>query len=392
MSIDTHLDATPSDITASAIKIENLKTSVDNSIDHLANARKDAGSLEGESATGAQNLINSAVKTCEGLVKDLTNYKNALDNLASELTSIGSSLAGIREQATAGGLTVSGELVLKPEFTEQQPSGDADNKTLKAYDERHNDYLAKNNLYNSLVTQTSDIRTRETEVRKAFTDSCNAVADRGWIATTKTTMMVINRAGNIKTLAEGFGLKASKANVSQKVTSYKSLASHSAKRGKHVKYNPKKMVTRRRAPKGWKDAWKNRKLERWSPAGGQEGSAGGKLVTAARKAAPTLKWVGRASNVASFAVSSYEQYQKDAQDPSLGEGKKATRAATTGTTTAVGGWAGGWAGAQVGATVGACVGGPAGAAIGGVVGGIAGGIAGSEGGKKFGGWVNSLFK
>ena len=87
----------PSDITASAIKIGNLKTAVDNSIDHLANARKDAGSLEGESATGAQNLINSAVKTCEGMVKDLTNYKNALDNLASGLTSIGSSLASIRE-------------------------------------------------------------------------------------------------------------------------------------------------------------------------------------------------------------------------------------------------------------------------------------------------------
>jgi hypothetical protein len=97
MSIDTYLDATPSDITASAIKIGNLKTAVDNSIDHLANARKDAGSLEGESATGAQNLINSAVKTCEGMVKDLTNYKNALDNLASGLTSIGSSLASIRE-------------------------------------------------------------------------------------------------------------------------------------------------------------------------------------------------------------------------------------------------------------------------------------------------------
>ena len=287
---------------------------------------------------------------------------------------------------------MSGELVLKPEFTEQQPSGDADEKTLKAYGERHNDYLAKNDLYNSLVTQANDIRTRETEVRKAFTDSCNAVADRGWIATTKTAMMVVARGGNIKTLAEGFGLRASKANVSQKVTSYKSLASHSAKRGKHVKYNPKKMVTRRRAPKGWKDAWKNRKLERWSPAGGQEGSAGGKVVAAARKAAPTLKWAGRASNVASFAVSSYEQYQKDAQDPSLSEGKKVTRAATTGATTAGVGWAGGWAGAQVGATVGACVGGPAGAAIGGVVGGIAGGMAGSEGGKKFGGWVNSLFK
>lgn len=229
-------------------------------------------------------------------------------------------------------------------------------------------------------------------MRKAFTDSCNAVANRGWIATTKTAMGVITRAGKIKTLTEGFGLKASKANVSQKVTSYKSLTSHSAKRGKRAKYNPKKMVTRRRAPKGWKDAWKNRKLERWSPAGGQENSAGGKMVTAARKAAPTLKWAGRASNVASFAVSSYEQYQKDAQDPSLSEGTRVKRAATMGTTTAVGGWAGGWAGAQVGATVGACVGGPAGAAIGGVVGGIAGGIAGSSFGKSAGNMINSWFK
>ena len=112
------------------------------------------------------------------------------------------------------------------------------------------------------------------------------------------------------------------------------------------------------------------------------------MVTAARKAAPTLKWAGRASNVASFAVSSYEQYQKDAQDPSLSEGKKVTRAATTGALTA----GGGWAGAQVGATVGACVGGPAGAAIGGVVGGVAGGIAGSELGKGFAKKVNSWFK
>lgn len=148
------------------------------------------------------------------------------------------------------------------------------------------------------------------------------------------------------------------------------------------------MVTRRRAPKGWKDAWKNRKLERWSPAGGQEGSAGGKMVTAARKAAPTLKWAGRASNVSSFAVSSYEQYRKDAQDPSLSEGTRVKRAATMGTTTAGGGWAGGWAGAQVGATVGACVGGPAGVAIGGVV----GGIAGSSFGKSAGNMINSWFK
>ena len=53
---------------------------------------------------------------------------------------------------------------------------------------------------------------------------------------------------------------------------------------------------------------------------------GAKAVNAARRAAPALKWAGRASNAVSFAVSAHEQREKDAYNPSIGEGEKVTRA------------------------------------------------------------------
>lgn len=51
-----------------------------------------------------------------------------------------------------------------------------------------------------------------------------------------------------------------------------------------------------------------------------------KAVNAARRAAPALKWAGRASNALSFAVSAHEQREKDSHNPSIGEGEKVTRA------------------------------------------------------------------
>ena len=51
---------------------------------------------------------------CENLVTELGSYKTALDNLASALSSIKTDLQGIRDQATAGGLTLNGETVVEP--------------------------------------------------------------------------------------------------------------------------------------------------------------------------------------------------------------------------------------------------------------------------------------
>ena len=53
MSIDTHLDATPSEIMDSATAIGDIEANVDCAEDSLISARNHANELEGETASGA---------------------------------------------------------------------------------------------------------------------------------------------------------------------------------------------------------------------------------------------------------------------------------------------------------------------------------------------------
>lgn len=98
-------------------------------------------------------------------------------------------------------------------------------------------------------------------------------------------------------------------------------------------------------------------------------------------------WAGRAGTVVSFGLATYDQWQADADDPSLSTSERVGRATTMGVTTAAGGWAGAWGGAQVGAMIGTACGGPVGTVVGGVVGGVIGGVIGSGIGQEVGSWV-----
>ena len=176
MPIDTHLDATPSDITASATAIGTIKTNVDSAEDDLISARKSVCELEGSSAIAASGSISTSVTDCENLVTDLGSYKTALDNLASALSSIKTDLQGIRDQATAGGLIVAGETVHDP-ATVKAASADGGSGSGGAGGESDSGAAARTALYKNLETQTSDIRTRETEARQAFTNACSALTN-----------------------------------------------------------------------------------------------------------------------------------------------------------------------------------------------------------------------
>ena len=132
MLIDTHLDATPSDITASATAIGNVTSHVDGAEDDLISACKSVCELEGSSAIAASGWISTSVTDCENLVTELGSYKTALDNLASALSSIKTDLQGIRDQATAGGLTLNGETVVEPESS--YPLGANHDSSVEVYE------------------------------------------------------------------------------------------------------------------------------------------------------------------------------------------------------------------------------------------------------------------
>ena len=114
MSIDTHLDATPSDITASATEIGNIKTHVDSAETDLISARKTMASMDGATAINAAISISQSADKCKDMVSTLGSYKTALDNLASALGKVETDLERIRSRAPEGGLTLSGDTILQP--------------------------------------------------------------------------------------------------------------------------------------------------------------------------------------------------------------------------------------------------------------------------------------
>lgn len=400
MPIDTHLDATPADITASALDVGKVKTAVDEAeIDvSRANRTMQSGELEGDTARQVKKAVGLKLQQCRTLSSSLGSYKTALENFASGLTTVKSDLAGVREKAVAGGLTVEGEKVMEPQapppLMENNPvERDKDRQTHQTLVDNYN---TKNALYKTLSTETSDIRIKETEARDAFANACSAIIDNpvwkelkgalipdtsagGAVAVGKTAIWANSMVQRAATLAEGVGLKATNAVVKHPMRDkpHKWVTSHDPRRG---------------TPKGMKPRWvrNDRHLSNWEVPEGKSGTWGGKTVAAARKAAPYLEKVDKGFVAVDFAVSGYEQWQKDSHNPSLSEGKKVARATTTGAASAAVGFAGAKAGAAIGASFGVA-GGPIGVAVGGVAGGIIGGVAGSWAGKTAANWFNKKF-
>ena len=173
MAIDTHLDATPSEITSSATAIGNIETHVDSAEDDLISARRSVAELEGETALNASISISTGVNDCEDLVSDLKSYKNALTNFATAMGKVKSDLEGIRSRATAGGLTVNGESIEEPKDSFPLGPDSSNSVEVRAFDEEQE----KITLYKTLDTDTSHIRDRETEARQTFADACTRITD-----------------------------------------------------------------------------------------------------------------------------------------------------------------------------------------------------------------------
>ena len=390
MAIDTHLDATPSEITSSATAIGNIETHVDSAEDDLISARKNVVELEGDTAFNASISIGTEVNNCEDLVADLKSYKNALTDFATVMSNVKTDLEGIRSRATDGGLTVNGERI--EQLTDSFPMGADPNNSaeVRAFGEEQE----KLTLYKTLETDTSHIRDRETNARQAFADACTRITDGhpvtqavagtvggifapntkdgGWRAAAGVGTWAISRVGNGVKMVEAIGLRASGANVTRKVVvGHKdNVLTHDIDKGDlSRKVKMKREFTTEAGGKGtkqWRYAFKDRKLSNWSVPKGAEGTKAAKAVDMARKvgSSKALKYAGRAGTAVSFGVDAYQQWEKDSHNPSIGTGEKVARAATAGAGSA----AGGWAGAQAGAAVGACVGGPVGAVVGGAVG------------------------
>ena len=383
MSIDTHLDATPSDIATSAETVGDIKTNVDSAEDDLIGARKIiASDLEGESALSASVAITSQVSSCEDLVADLESYRTALDNLSWALSAIKTDLEGIRSRAVEGGLELAGETIIEPKGVAHFQWTDPDSTApLCCGPSRYGPVQpslddaeqAKVALYSTLETDTSDIRDRETAARQDFADACSRITDGnpavrtvsstvsgyfvpskgedGWATAGNVASWGAMRASDAALLAGGVALSSTRPGVDHTLANGKIVRSHAADKGMAIG--------------SWKNAFNDGNLTNWRIPASVTGTTGAKVATAAQKAIPALT---KGSAVLSFAADAYGQWKEDSHNPSIGETEKVTRAAMKGAGSA----GGAWLGVEMGAAVGACVGGPVGAAVGGIIGGVIG--------------------
>jgi surface antigen len=387
MPIDLHLDADPSQIEASEIDVGDVVTALDKAEDEVIRAKSRIGGLTSEAADEALKELNNIVHDCQDLIADLKKYKTVLGNLAGDLRSVKSRLDGIREKAVAARLDIEDEKIMEPKPPTVIELGPAMGK-LKDPTVPFPSILSRNTMteaeraqarvdaYNGLVVEAREVRDREAAARQEFTDACAGIRKENPITKTigdflapslgldpkslmRTAGWGISRLKNVSNLVTGAALRSSGAGLGR-VTGY----AH--------KWLPYRVDTSRWSGKLFAGA-----LKHWSPHPAEAvGTTAGKVATTLQssRVTTTLKWAGRAGNALSFAVSAYDQWEKDSHNPAIGENEKIARATASGAANFAVSYLAATGGAKTGAAIGACMGGPLGAAVGGIVGGVVGGV------------------
>jgi len=116
MSLDTEIPGTPGSIETAATWLEgDLHDGVDGASTALVEARRAVGDgWEGEAASSFHGWSGDAVGIVDELVSGIDTVSSLLVSFAGSLRSAQSRMAGIRERARAGGLTVAGFVIQDP--------------------------------------------------------------------------------------------------------------------------------------------------------------------------------------------------------------------------------------------------------------------------------------
>lgn len=365
--IDLTVPGSPASCRATADTLATLASTADTTIDTLTAAMGSVdGAWTGMAADAAAVRLAAARDSASTLESRASSARDALRTFADELTVVIDRMSGIRDDAAHGGLVTGTTSVSAP----HEPGADPTPEETARYDR----LLA---LYRDLRDRAFEARDLE---RAAHDRLARAVGD---ITADNALISFLKDAGLLPPDWTAAGLGGFAAGSVLTGLGWRASWLTRVSLGR---FAPR--VNGAFAPigNGWfgnrwfgPNTWRALNDANWTARPYQAGSYA-RWSTAG-------KWVGRAGVVVSFGVSAYDQWQADADDPTLSTGERVARAGTVGATTAAGGWAGAWAGAQVGGMIGTAVGGPVGTVVGGAIGGIVGGVIGSGVGQAAGQWV-----
>lgn len=369
-TIELQVHGDPASVAEAVRGAQTVLDALDATEHDLSKALRDSGSWTGSASDAFRTTIEGTRDDVIELRERVESVKMGLDTFVDELTSVKHKLADVRDFATGHGLTVTGKTVMPP----TAPTGDAKVNTWNRAVEmaeaaRQSEEKAHNDLGSTLKNADGDgwLENMAEFLGLWSPDGVDSVADGGFI-------------GGLGLL--GFGVSA---DVFKYVT-----------RGR---WQPYTKVPSASSPRGWK--WQLGTINKEAYTWGERFRSGfrGEKDWRAKpyQAASRTRWAtaGTLANRVGWPITAttswWDQWQADADDPTLDSGEKVDRAATKAATTTGMAIAGAEGGAYVGSAIGTAICPGAGTVVGGAVGGIVGGAAGAFAGSEMGDYVNEKF-
>ena len=358
--LDLAVHGDPAACRAAATDARRVGTAVSDAAADVRRAVDAAASWQGRGGAGFEQRAERTRRDLRDLGDRISGLERAIDDFAGELTTVKSRMAEARRVAVAGGVGVSGDSLVRPVAQDGLTPVQAD-----AHDERVT-------AWNEAVEIAGGARTKEQEAHQRLADGVTASTGDGLVVDLLQRLGLLPPdfadGDDVGSWLFGLGGLGFGAGVGWMV------------HGRLGIFQPR--VNGRfgtaRGMSFWQRAWAATDPDSFHArpyaAAGRNGWA-----TAGR-------WAGRAGTVVTAVSAGWNQWQADADDPSMGDVERGARATTMGATTAAGAWAGAqggaWAGGAIGTAICPGVGTAIGGVVGGVIGGAVGGFVGSEVGQE----------
>ncbi|GAA5117936.1 WXG100 family type VII secretion target [Haloechinothrix salitolerans] len=194
MPIDTEIKGSPESISSVASWVrDSLASAIADAVTHVYGARSDSESgWEGEAGTAFRAKLSSAGRKGDEFGDAAKDMAQKLDDIAADLRSAQQTMAGIRSDAAAAGLTVTGHIIQDPgpapPTAGPAPTGAAATPAaLAAHDQAvaaGESYARKVKAYEKAVVEAENVRTEWTDAVEQLNQQSNSVAAQAWFSVT----------------------------------------------------------------------------------------------------------------------------------------------------------------------------------------------------------------
>jgi hypothetical protein len=356
--LDTKVYGDPAGCSAAASAAATVGSAVHDAESAATRARSLAGRWQGQAGVAFEAQVDTTIRDLAGLADRVAAIDDGLTDFSGELTVVQDRMAHARAVAAAGGAVVTGTDVHRPvaPATMSQGQVDAYNRTVDAW--------------NEAVEIADAARAKEAEAHQNLADAISKSTGDGVLED------LLQRLGLLPPdFADGDDIAAYLLGLGG--LGFGAASSYMVA-SRYGVFQPR--VNGRFTSPSNLGFWDRLR------AGGSSDSFHARPYTAGAR-----NWWGTAGKVSGYGgtaltagFAAWNQWQADADDPSLSDAERGARAGTVGVSTAAGAWAGAEAGAWAGGAIGTAICPGVGTAIGGVAGGLVGGAVGGFVGSEVG--------